>query len=188
VTDPGVETELKIPVADLAEVRAALAAGGAELVQDNQREVNLLLDTADRDLTARGCVLRLRRYGDRRVLTFKGPAAYDGPIKTRTEHELEIGNLETMLAVFEALGYSCIARYEKDREAWRFGGVEVVLDHTPMGEFVEVEGPSRKLESAARSLGLDPAAAVRGSYMSLWLEFRTRNPERKLPPDMVFGE
>jgi adenylate cyclase class 2 len=183
-----VETELKIPVADLAQVRSVLAARGATLVSVKEREVNLLLDTADRDLAARGCVLRLRRYGARRVLTFKGPPSYEGPIKSRTEHELEIGNLETMLAVFEALGFSGVARYEKDREAWRFEGVEVVLDHTPMGEFVEVEGLSSQLEAVARSLGLDPTDAVRGSYMSLWLEFRTRNPERELPPDMVFGE
>jgi adenylate cyclase class 2 len=183
-----VETELKIPVADLVQVRSALAARGATLISDNQREVNLLLDTADRELAARGCVLRLRRYGARRVLTFKGPPSYEGPIKIRTEHELEIGNLEIMVEVFGALGFSGVARYEKDREAWRFEGVEVVLDHTPMGEFVEVEGPSLQLEAVARSLGLDPTRAVRGSYMSLWLEFRSRNPERELPPDMVFGE
>jgi adenylate cyclase class 2 len=186
VTDSGVETELKIPVADLAQVRSTLAACGATLVHDNEREVNLLLDTADRELAARGCVLRLRRYGARRVLTFKGPAAFEGRIKVRTEHELEIGNLEAMLAVFEALGFSSAVRYEKDREAWRFEGVEVVLDHTPMGEFVEVEGPAPQLEPVARSLGLDPTQAVRGSYMSLWQEFRTRNPERELAPDMVF--
>lgn len=181
------ETELKIPVADLAQVRSKLADRGATRTSDNQREVNLLLDTADRELASRGCVLRLRRYGALRVLTFKGPAAYEGPIKVRTEHELEIGDLETMLAVFEALGFSSIARYEKDREVWRFEGVEVVLDHTPMGEFVELEGPSSELESVARSLGLDPADAVRGSYLSLWLEFRTHHPEKELPPDMVFG-
>lgn len=187
MTETGVETELKIPVADLEGVRSILTARGATLINDTAREVNLLLDTADRELAARGCVLRLRRYGARRVLTFKGPASYDGPIKIRTEHELEIESLEKLLAVFEALGYSGVARYEKDREAWRFEGVDVVLDHTPMGEFVEVEGPSLQLESVARSLGLDPTHAVRGSYMSLWLEFRTRYPERELPPDMVFA-
>jgi adenylate cyclase class 2 len=186
VTDSGVETELKIPVADLAQVRSRLADRGATLTSDNQREVNLLLDTADRELASRGSVLRLRRYGARRVLTFKGPATYEGPIKVRAEHELEIGDFETILAVFDALGFSGVARYEKDREVWRIEGVEVVLDHTPMGDFVEVEGPSSELESVALSLGLDPTDAVRGSYLSLWSEFRKRHPERELPPDMVF--
>lgn len=181
------ETELKIPVADLAPVRASLVALDARLISESMREENVLLDTVDRELSCRGCVLRLRRHGARRLLTFKGPATFDGPIKTRPEHELEIDDLETMLTVFEALGFSGVMRYEKDRETWRFNDVEVVLDHTPMGNFVEVEGPPGAIGPVALSLGLDPSDAVRGSYVSLWLEFRTRHPELDLPPDMVFG-
>ena len=188
VTDTGVETELKIPVADPDAVRSRLSKIGARAISPNDREVNLLLDTADRELSSRGCLLRLRRYGERRVLTFKGPVSYEGHIKRRTEHELEIGSLEVMLAVFEGLGLNVAARYEKDREAWQIDRVEVVLDHTPMGDFVEVEGPSELLEDVARSLGLDPSDAVRGSYMSLWVAYRERHPDRDLPRDMVFRE
>ena len=187
MNDTGVETELKIPVADLAPVRTRLATLDARLISESMREENLLLDTVDRELSGRGCVLRLRRHGARRLLTFKGPASYDGPIKVRPEHELEIEDLETMLTVFEALGYSGVVRYEKDRETWRLNDVEIVLDHTPMGDFVEVEGPPDVIGPVAGSLGLDPSDAVRGSYVSLWLEFRGRHPEMDLPPDMVFG-
>ncbi|MDX2437957.1 MAG: class IV adenylate cyclase [Acidobacteriota bacterium] len=187
MTDPGIETELKIPVADLAMIRSRLAVLDARLISESKREVNLLLDTRDHELSGRGCVLRLRKYGDLRILTFKGPASYDGPIKVRPEHEVLIEDLEKMQTVLEALGFVGVARYEKDRETWRAGPVEIVLDHTPMGDFVEVEGPSELLESVTRSLGLDPHHAVRGSYMSLWTEFRACNSEMKLPPDMVFG-
>ncbi len=186
MNDTGVETELKIPVPDLAPVRTSLAALEARLISDSTREENVLLDTVDRELSGRGCVLRLRRHGARRLLTFKGPASYDGPIKVRPEHELEIEDLETMLTVFEALGFSGVVRYEKDRETWRLNDVEVVLDHTPMGDFVEVEGPADVISSVALSLGLDPSDAVRGSYVSLWSDFRSRHPELNLPPDMVF--
>ncbi len=79
-----------------------------------------------------------------------------------------------------------MARYEKDRETWRLDDVEIVLDHTPMGDFVEVEGPAGVLEMTARSIGLDPSAAVRGSYISLWRAYRERAAEN-LPVDMVFG-
>jgi adenylate cyclase class 2 len=186
VENTGVENELKIPVADLAPVRASLGGVHARLISASAREENLLLDTADRELSGRGCVLRLRRYGARRLLTFKGPPSYDGHIKVREEHELEIESLETMLTVFQALGFSGVVRYEKDRETWHCNGVEVVLDHTPMGDFVEVEGPTGLLDSVTRLLGLDPSDAVRGSYMSLWSEYRERHPERNLPPHMVF--
>jgi len=182
------ETELKIPVADLEEIRSRLASLEASMVCRSKREVNQLLDTRDHELSGRGCVLRLRSYGDLRILTFKGAASYDGPIKARPEIEVEIEDLEKMRSVLAALGYCDLVRYEKDRETWRAGDVEIVLDHTPMGDFVEVEGPSDQLESTTRSLGLDPSAAVRGSYMSLWTEYRASNPEKSLPRDMVFSE
>ena len=188
MTDTEVESELKIPVAELTTIRSRLVDVNANLITENTREVNLLLDSNDHALSARGCVLRLRSSGELRILTFKGPASYDGHIKVRPEHEVHIEDVEKMRRVLESLGFSGVARYEKDRETWRAGDVEIVLDHTPMGDFVEVEGPPELLESVARSLGLDPSHAVRGSYMSLWSEFRAGNPERNLPRDMVFGE
>ena len=186
MTNTGVETELKIPVDDLTTVRDCLRKLEAELVTASAREVNVLLDAADGRLAADGCVLRLRRYGDRRVLTFKGPPSFHGRVKTRAEHETVIESLESMSRILENLGFMPAARYEKDRESWQLGAVAVVLDHTPMGDFVEVEGPSTELEAVARSLGLDPETAVRGSYMDLWQEFREQEPGRQLPLDMVF--
>jgi len=188
MADRGVETELKIPVEDLADIRTTLVSRGAKMVTESMREVNLLLDTEDRELSGRGCVLRLRRYGARHILTFKGPTSYDGSIKIRTEHELEVGDIEKMELVLGDLGFSPCARYEKDRESWRLGDVEVVLDHTPMGDFVEVEGPAESLGAAAESLGLEPSSAVRGSYMSLWADYRAGESGRDLPADMVFDE
>lgn len=188
MTDTGVETELKIPVEDLSAVRSTLAGLDARLITESSRETNLLLDTENRDLSDRGCVLRLRRYGSGHVLTFKGPSSYDGPIKVRPEYELEIESVEKMIPVLEALGFSVAARYEKDREIWNLGDVVVVLDHTPMGDFVEVEGPQESLGAAARLLGLEPSHAVRGSYVSLWQDFRESHTMGQLPENMVFEE
>ena len=71
---------------------------------------------------------------------------------------------------------------------WKLGEVSVVLDHTPMGDFVEVEGPPQQLDQTAHKIGLDVSGAVRGSYVSLWQEYRSTHPEFDLPVDMVFGE
>jgi adenylate cyclase class 2 len=187
VTGTGVESELKIPVEDHETVRQALRALGALTIHDLAREENLLLDSDERRLTAAGCVLRLRRYGEHRVLTFKGPVRYDGTVKVRPEYEVEIESLREMRRVLEALGFAAFLAYEKDRESWQLGNVSIVLDHTPMGNFVEIEGPIGRLEEVARAAGLDPADAVRGSYVSLWREYRARHPGRDLPEDMVFG-
>ena len=184
----GVETELKVPVSGHEAVRRALAALGAVRTHELAREVNLLLDGPERRLAAAGCVLRLRRYGDRHLLTFKGKASFEGAVKSRVEHELEIEDGELMRRVLEAIGFEVVMRYDKDREGWRLDEMSIVLDRTPMGDFVEIEGPAGTLEAVARALGLDPDAAVRGSYVSLWQELRAAHPERDLPVDMVFPE
>ena len=76
--------------------------------------------------------------------------------------------------------------HEKLREEWRLGRLLVTLDHTPMGDFVEIEGPEDELAAAAAGLGLDPALAAHGSYLSLWQAYRADHPELDLPVDMVF--
>ncbi len=180
------ETELKIPVEDLASVRDGLSSLGARQQHPAEREINTLFDTDDRQLLESASVLRLRRHGSRKLLTFKGPPAYRGAIKERVELELEITDGETMRLILEQLGLQLVARYEKDRESWTVGDVQIELDHTPMGDFVEIEGPPEKLETVARGIGLDPDQAVRGSYLGLWHDHRCKNPDDDLPIDMVF--
>jgi adenylate cyclase class 2 len=181
-----VETELKIPVSNLSGLRSRLEAAGYTMVHPAVRETNDLLDTVDRVLTAAGRVLRMRTIGDRHLLTFKGPARYQGRVKHRLELELEVGDRRVMLEILQALGFRPVIRYEKDRETWRAGEVIITLDHTPMGDFVELEGAAAEITGVARTVGLDPAAAVLGSYVSLWQEYRRSHPGRQLPNDMVF--
>ena len=187
MNNPGpTESELKIPVADLGAVSDRLCGLQAECVQASSREVNVLLDRADRGLSSAGQVLRLRAYGTRHILTFKGPASYLDRVKSREELELEVADPAVTIAILERLGFRPWMRYEKDRALWRLGPVEVALDHTPMGDFVELEGPPEELRASAERLGLDAASAVRGSYIQLWHEHRARHAA--LPADMVFGE
>ena len=182
------ETELKIPVRNLETVRESLRSVQATTVQEAAREVNFLLDSEDRRVRDGNCVLRLREHGGRNLLTFKGPATFEGAVKRRLEYETEFDDLPRMLTIFEHLGFKVFLRYEKDREEWLLGEVSIALDHTPMGDFVELEGPAEELERSAERLGIDAGGAVRGSYISLWQEHREKHPELELPPDMVFDE
>lgn len=182
------ETELKIPVGDLADIRSRLAMRDATRTHPPERETNILLDTEQAELGREGRVLRLRSIGGRRRLTLKGPATFEGTIKSREELEVEVGDVDTVAAILLRLGYSPVFRYEKDREEWDDERVTISLDHTPMGDFVELEGDAERLPEAARCLGLDPGDAVHGSYPSLWREHRDRHPELALPRDMVFSE
>jgi len=179
-----IESELKIPVDALEQIRRRLGETDAERICESEREVNILFDTASSQLAAAGQVLRVRRVGDRHILTFKGPATFDGAVKKRREIELEVSSSGRISELLHALGYAPGMRYEKDRESWNLGEARVDLDHTPIGNFVEIEGPINCLEATARQLGLDPADAVAQSYISLWRAFRRKHPEHGR--DMVF--
>lgn len=179
-----IECELKIPVEGLDSIRRSLVEAGAEQLTGNELEVNILFDTADGGLTSSGQVLRVRRFNGRHLLTFKGPASFAGAVKQRREIELEISSDELISELLHALGYAPWMRYEKQRESWLIGDVRVELDHTPMGDFVELEGPTDLLGETARHLGLDPARALAQSYISLWHAYRRDHPE--LGRDMVF--
>ncbi len=50
--------------------------------------------------------------------------------------------------------------------AWE--DVEIVLDETPLGTFVEVEGPIATIHRAAAALGRGPADYVAESYTALF--------------------
>lgn len=179
-----IESELKIPVEALDEIRRRLGDIDAERISVCEREVNILFDTPDGQIAAAGQVLRVRRVGDNHILTFKGSAAYHGAVKARREIEVEVSSSEHISELLHALGYSPGIRYEKDRESWRMGRIRIDLDHTPLGDFVEIEGPMDGLEDAAVQLGLNPAHAVTRSYLSLWQSHCHEHPE--FGPDMVF--
>lgn len=184
---PPTEQELKIPVADLEPLRKRLAAAGATRTTPAGLEMNVLFDNPTGELTASRHVLRLRYAGGSWLLTLKGPPVYRGAVKEREELETRVDDGNMVTAVLDRLGFRPVVRYEKERESWRLGEVEVALDHTPMGDFVEIEGPIERLEDAAHRLELDPQQAVRASYVALWQSYREQHPELDLPIHMVFG-
>jgi predicted adenylyl cyclase CyaB len=175
---------MKIPVASLDQVRHRLAALGAERREPETAEENWVLDDDRGTLGHAGLLLRVRRWGDRGWLTYKGLASFAAGVKSREEVECAVSDAGALLDILARIRMRVVRRYEKRRETWRLGAVEVALDVTPMGCFVELEGPPGDLTGRASALGLDPARAVRGSYLELWREYRRSRPE--VPEDMLF--
>lgn len=180
------ESEIKIPVADVDPVRQRLQDGGWRLHRALHREVNVLFDTPDGALRRSDVALRLRRAGTGWTLTYKGRATYADGVKSREELEIAIEDGAVLTAILLRLGLSPARRYEKDRETWTRDGVVIALDHTPMGDFVELEGPADHLAEAASSLDLETDRAVERSYPALWDEYRRLHPDRALPDHMLF--
>ena len=165
---PSLEIEVKFLVADLAAVRARAQDGGV-LVAPRVHERNVRFDTPDEALLARQELLRLRQ-DTRARLTFKGPAAEDAAseAKVREEIELEIADFDRMATILERLGFQPVQSYEKYRETYHWGEVEVVLDETPFGDFVELEGANEAaIKHVAVALGLDWSRRVLANYLAL---------------------
>ena len=175
---------MKVPVSGLDPLRAALAELGAQRVEPATFEDNVILDDSAGTLAAAGRLLRLRRWGAVATLTYKGPATFADGVKHRQELETQVADLEATLAILAMLGFSPVRRYQKRREVWQAGNVQVALDETPIGCFVELEGDEATLRDLARRLGFDPAQAASGTYLDLWNEWRAHHPEAG--PDMVF--
>ena len=129
--------------------------------------------------STRNTTLRLRVLdgGPRGVLTAKGPATFDGGVKIREETEVDVPDVHATLDMLQQLGFRVAWTYPKRRSMWMLDGIAVTLDVLDFGWFVELEGPATALPEMARSLGLDPANALRDSYSVMARKFlKTRKP------------
>jgi adenylate cyclase class 2 len=154
---------------------------GAVMKQARHFEDNVFLEDEGGTVLARGCLLRIRRVGEKGVLTFKGRKKVVEGIKSREEIELSLADPNTMERIFLALGYRPIFRYQKYREVYRWKRLEIVLDETPIGVFLEIEGEIKGIHAAALALGFKPSDYISESYASLYYATGARG-------DMVFPQ
>ncbi|MCA9979348.1 MAG: class IV adenylate cyclase [Anaerolineales bacterium] len=167
------EVEAKFHVRDLTAVRERLLAVG-ELKKGRVYERNVVYDTAVGTLRHNEQLLRLRQDEDVR-LTFKGPAVAaqaQSEAKVREEIEVHLSDFDDMAQILGKLGFLPAITYEKYRETFMVGAVEVVLDELPYGDFVELEGPDEALRAVAEQLGLNWSRRLITNYLAMLAEVR----------------
>lgn len=111
--------------------------------------------------------------------------------KVREETELVITDPATLQKIFEGLGLRGWFRYEKYRTTYKLPasarwaqGLLIELDETPIGTYVELEGPSPAIDRAASELGFSPRNYIQKNYLVLYLDdCKTRNEQ---PSHMLF--
>lgn len=162
------EQEVKFYIEDLEGLIARAQATGADLIRPRILERNLRLDTPKGDFARDSRVLRIRQDDGVRV-TYKDNARSEKGMVVRTEIEFTTDNLEVTRKFFEALGYQVTVIYEKYRQVYRIGDVEVMFDELPFGSFIEIEAPNAMLiEGVAQMLGLDWSKSINTSYLGLF--------------------
>ena len=181
------ETEVKIALPDRHAVLERLHNIGFRVSSARTFESNILYDTRDAALRNQSMLLRLRQFGERFVVTWKGPGVA-GPHKSRPELETSVGSLETAGRILEKLGYFPAFRYEKYRiemaDSRSNSGI-ITVDETPIGDFMEIEGAGEWIDSMARQLGFTQNDYILESYGKLYLEHCRRSGLE--PQNMVFA-
>lgn len=180
-----IETEIKFKIADVEALSERLPSLGFRLITPRTHELNTLFDLRGYPLRRKGGLLRLRKYGERWVLTFKAKASI-GRYKSRKEIESVVEDGEALTAILESAGFSPVFSYEKFRSEWSDGQGHLVMDETPIGDFGELEGPGAWIDSTAGKLDIKPAEYITDSYSVLFLKWQRRTHSKA--KNMVFAE
>jgi adenylate cyclase class 2 len=186
------EIEVKLPVPRRRVMKRLLAELGFRPVVPRHFESNHLYDFAGRPLRKAGCLLRLRFAGSRSVLTFKGAPLRSRSYKIRREVETEVEEGKYLQEIFKRLRLREVFRYDKYRTVYAGSSgsnyssrKELVYDETPIGDFIELEGPRRWIDMTARQLGYTPKDYITASYSTLYR--RHCQAQGLRPGDMVFS-
>jgi adenylate cyclase class 2 len=177
-------------------------------------EWNTLFDTPEQGLRKHEQLLRTRietpegKVSRRKknapqpaLLTFKGPvfsrprrggsAMGSERHKVREEIEFPVGDAVKLAKILERLGMRPSFHYEKYRTTFALPatkpwakGLLIELDETPIGTFMELEGPPKAIDRAAKELGYSKRDYILTNYASLFAEDCRRRGKKM--GDMVF--
>src|SRR6266404_3319191 len=189
------ETEIKLAVRDVKAFEKKLKKLGGKTVgvgSGRVHEFNTIFDTPDGGLAKHGQLLRIRsetpegkgkKSGTPRVvLTFKQPIVRGvddegARFKVREETEVEVTEAGAVMKIFEGLGMRGWFSYEKYRTTWRLGAsarwakdLLIEIDETPVGTYVELEGPPEAIDRAAEALGYMRKDYLLKNYLTLYAE------------------
>ena len=207
------EIEIKLRVQDIGAIRKLLKQFRAKEIIPRTFESNTLYDTPRQNLRRQGRIIRIRieepasgpgrgrsNEGPPAILTYKGPSdsirktqnsARNSKIrshfKIKTEIELSVSRANEMAEILGALGLHPTFRYEKYRTTYALPGVhelKIELDETPLGIYIELEGPMPDIDRAALLLGYREKDYIRQSYGALYLADCRRL--RRKPSNMLF--
>ena len=185
------ETEVKIRLDGIQKLNDAGLI--LNLKRSKHFEDNFLLDRGGQELSSRLAALRIRKTDDGRgSITLKEMPGEDAPVsqfKSRIEFETSVEDPDIMFEIFKRLGFRCWFRYQKYRTVYSAElpsgrSLDVMIDETPIGNFVELEGDEDAVSEALSTLNVSKNEYIVQSYLALQIE-RCSDEGRPLS-DLVF--
>jgi adenylate cyclase class 2 len=207
------EIEIKLFVRDVSSLRSRLKRLRAREITPRTYEANTLYDTLRQDLRRGGQLIRIRiqhpasgfsagrpTESAPAILTYKGPSRLAriakktctqsktlSQFKVKDEAEVSLSRADEMARILRALDLHPVFRYEKFRTTYALPGLrglKIELDETPVGLYLELEGPVASIDRGARLLGFGRKDYMKDTYGSLYIA-ACRRQGRK-PGDMLF--
>ena len=173
------EIEVKLRIRNLERLRRDLLEIGCQETVPRSLERNWTWDFPGQPLRQQGKLLRVRQFAGRCLLTFKGAARPSRHFKIREEREIEVQDLETLGVILARLGLEVIFRYEKYRTSYSLRAqrqehsVDLAVDETPIGNYLEIEGREADITRIADRLGFKSKDAfIKESYLGLFAKSR----------------
>jgi len=167
------ETEIKLKVTHVSGMLDKLKELGFVSAEGRKFEENWMFDFPDLKLRKNNSLLRLRKQGSTSMVTFKGPSERGSRYKVREELECVVSDGEAVRQILVALGLQETFRYQKWRTEFRSGQDpegHTLLDETPIGNYLELEGPPDWIDRNAARLGFSLEDYIVKSYVLLFLE------------------
>ncbi len=169
-----IETEKKYRLKDQQrpDVVHSLQESNAEYVGREFEENTVYSSDSLREAKA---ILRIRKIGERTLLTYKRRIKNDLDVKQQTEHETEVADAAAAESIIAALGMTPALVYEKYRDTWKFRDVEIVIDELPFGLFMEIEGSITAIKEVELLLGIEEFETEHETYPRLTARLGEKN-------------
>ena len=170
-----VEIEIKIKVDDIDSLKEKILNLNARLEKERYSEENTLFDFSDQSLYKKRQALRLRTACKKTFLTFKGPPEKSRKFKIRKEYETEVKNEKQIRKILKSLGFIPVFTYKKFRTVYRKKHLNICLDETSIGNFMELEGERNEIVKFTDELGISKKEFIKLDYIQLMKKETGRN-------------
>ena len=180
------EIEVKLKIRNLQRLHRNLLEMGCEEKVPRSLERNWTWDFPGQSLRQQGKLLRVRQFAGHCLLTFKGVAQQSWHFKIREERQTEVQDPATLGVILEGLGLEVVFRYEKFRTTYALRvreqrySVELSVDETPIGNYLEIEGRESSILRVAAQLGFDKDAFIKESYQALFAKSRLQRSQQHM--------
>ena len=164
------EIEVKFKLENVDTVREKLKSLGGIPDEKIEQKTFSLFDRF-RFLSRKGIFIRTRKDGDKSTFTIKTRnLELQSQYAERNEFNVSVEDAEAVAEMLKLIGLEDLRILQKYREQWHELGedVDVVIDYTPIGEFIEIEGEKKSIDEFIDAVGLGDLPRITQAYWDVY--------------------